>query len=67
MERNSQTWFVVFVAATTLSVAIELGMVSAVFYGLRRFQATIKAIEGVARSYGPTDRQNGCRSSRGFG
>jgi ABC-type transporter Mla subunit MlaD len=35
-------------------VAIELGMVAAVFYGLRRFQAKIKAIEGMARSYGPT-------------
>ena len=26
MEHNGQTWFMVFVAATTLSVAIQLGM-----------------------------------------
>jgi hypothetical protein len=43
----------VFVAATTLSVAIQLSMVAAVFYGLRRLPAKIKEIEGMARSYGP--------------
>jgi hypothetical protein len=43
----------VFVAATTLSVAIQLSMVAAVFYGLRRLPAKIKEIEGMARSFGP--------------
>jgi hypothetical protein len=42
----------VFVAATTLSVAIQLSMVAAVFYGLRRLPAKIKEIEGMARSFG---------------
>jgi methyl-accepting chemotaxis protein len=54
MERSGQTWFMVFVAATTLSVAIQLGMVAAVFFGLRRLHAKIKEIEGRARSHGPT-------------
>jgi methyl-accepting chemotaxis protein len=53
MEHNGQTWFMVFVAATTLSVAIQLGMVAAFFFGLRRLYAKIKQIEGMARSHGP--------------
>ena len=32
MERNGQAWFMVSVAATTLSVAIQLGMVSSSFF-----------------------------------
>jgi methyl-accepting chemotaxis protein len=51
MDRNLQAWFMVLVVATTVSVAMQLGILVAVVYGLRRLHAKIKDIEAILRSH----------------
>ena len=51
MDRNLQIWFMVLVVATTVSVAMQVGILVAVVYGLRRLHAKIKEIEAMVRSH----------------
>ena len=54
MDRNIQTWFMVLVVATTVSVVIQIGLGVAVLWGLGRLRAKIKEIGAIGRSHGLT-------------
>ena len=54
MDHNIQTWFMVLVVATTVSVVIQIGLGAALLWGLRRVRAKIKEIEAIGRSHGFT-------------
>jgi methyl-accepting chemotaxis protein len=51
MDRNLQIWFMVLVVVTTVSVAMQVGILVAVVYGLGRLRAKIKEIEAMIRSH----------------
>lgn len=52
MDRDLQIWFIVFVAATVISVTIQLIHLIALFYVARRLQAKVREIERRAQSQG---------------
>ena len=52
MDRDLQIWFIVFVAATVVSVTIQLIHLVALCYVARRLQAKVKEIERRAQSQG---------------
>jgi hypothetical protein len=54
MDRNIQTWFMVLVVATTVSVVIQISLGVVVLWGLNRLRAKSKEIEAIGCSHGIT-------------
>ena len=52
MDRDLQIWFIVFVAATAISVTLQLIQLVALCYVARRLQAKVKEIEQRVQSQG---------------